>query len=171
MICPSCSVANPDNLRYCGQCGRALPAPDDPQATILFGPTAAQPAPATQPQTAAGLITPPPAPQSDTWGIAPPPASGATWRMPVPDPVLPTNLQPGTAFGTRYRIESLLGEGGMGAVYKAYDTELGRTVALKLVRPEFAPNPPTMHRFTHEPLLARKGSHEHILRIHALGDV
>ena len=171
MVCPSCSVANPDNLRFCCQCGRALPAADDPQATILCGPTAAQPAPATQPQTAAGLITPPPGPQSDTWGTAPPPASNATWGLHVPGAVLPANLQPGTAFGTRYRIESLLGEGGMGAVYKAYDTELGRTVALKLVRPELATNPQTMQRFKQELLLASKVSQKNILRIHDLGDV
>jgi len=83
---------------------------------------------------------------------------------------MPTNLAPGTAFGSRYRIESLLGEGGMGAVYKAYDTELGRTVALKLVRPELATSPQTMQRFKQELLLASKISHKNILRIHDLGD-
>jgi tetratricopeptide (TPR) repeat protein len=92
-----------------------------------------------------------------------PAASGAR-------PVMPTNLAPGTAFGSRYRIESLLGEGGMGAVYKAYDTELGRTVALKLVRPELATSPQTMQRFKQELLLASKISHKNILRIHDLGD-
>jgi tetratricopeptide (TPR) repeat protein/TolB-like protein len=85
-------------------------------------------------------------------------------------PIMPTNLAPGTAFGSRYRIEALLGEGGMGAVYKAYDTELGRTVALKLVRPELATSPQTMQRFKQELLLASKISHKNILRIHDLGD-
>src|ERR1035438_946778 len=130
MVCPSCNAANPDNLRFCGPCGRALaPGGDRAHTPMLGSSTAAQRAPA------AGLITPPPgASQSATWGA---PAAGA---------VLPANLAPGTAFGTRYRIESLLGEGGMGAVYKAYDTELGRTVALKLVRPELATNPQTLQR-------------------------
>ena len=172
MVCPSCSVANPDHLRFCGHCGRALPAADDPQATIVCGPTAAQPAPASQPMKAAGLVTPTPDSQSDTGGMAPPPAPDATWGgPPVPHALLPANLQPGAAFGSRYRIESLLGEGGMGAVYKAYDNELGRTVALKLVRPELATNPQTMQRFKQELLLASKISQKNILRIHDLGDV
>ena len=79
-------------------------------------------------------------------------------------------FEPGSSFGVRYRIESLLGQGGMGAVYKAYDTELGRTVALKLVRPELAANPETMQRFKQELLLASKISHKNILRIYDLGD-
>src|ERR1019366_1876500 len=169
-VCPSCSAANPDSLHFCGQCGRALRAANEAQTVVMDGPTATQPAPAGQPLTAAGLITPPPsASQSATWGMAPPPGSDATWGLPVPGAVLPTNLPGGTAFGARYRIESLLGEGGMGAVYKAYDTELGRTVALKLVRPELATNPQTMRRFKQELLLASKISQKNILRIHDLG--
>jgi len=82
-----------------------------------------------------------------------------------------TQLTPGTSFGTRYRIEKLLGEGGMGAVYKAYDSELGRTVALKLVRKELATSRQIMQRFKQELLLASKISHKNILRIHDLGEV
>src|SRR5215208_8310350 len=58
----------------------------------------------------------------------------------------------------------------MGAVYKALDTELDRTVALKLVRPELAINEQTMRRFKQELLLASRISHKNILRIHDLGD-
>ena len=80
-------------------------------------------------------------------------------------------LAPGTEFGPRYRIESLLGRGGMGAVYKAYDKDLNRIVALKLVRPELTADASSMQRFKQELLLASKISHKNILRIHDLGDV
>jgi len=81
------------------------------------------------------------------------------------------NLTPGAEFGPRYRIEALLGEGGMGAVYKAHDKELDRTVALKLVRAELTADAEMMQRFKQELLLARTISQKNILRIHDLGDV
>jgi eukaryotic-like serine/threonine-protein kinase len=59
----------------------------------------------------------------------------------------------------------------MGAVYKAYDKELNRVVALKLVRPELTADASSMQRFKQELLLASKISHKNILRIHDLGDV
>jgi serine/threonine protein kinase/Flp pilus assembly protein TadD len=83
----------------------------------------------------------------------------------------PNAFSSGSFFGPRYRIESLLGEGGMGKVYKAQDGELSRTVALKLVRPELSNDPSSMDRLKQEILLASKVSHKNILRIHDLGDV
>jgi eukaryotic-like serine/threonine-protein kinase len=81
------------------------------------------------------------------------------------------DLEPGSDFGPRYQIESLLGQGGMGKVYRARDRDIERTVALKLVRPEFAMDATAMARFRQELLLASKVSHRNILRIHDLGDV
>jgi serine/threonine protein kinase/tetratricopeptide (TPR) repeat protein len=80
-------------------------------------------------------------------------------------------LGPGSQFGPRYRIESEIGEGGMGKVYKAYDSDLDRIVALKLVRPELARDASSLQRFKQELLLASRISHRNILRIHDLGDV
>jgi eukaryotic-like serine/threonine-protein kinase len=80
-------------------------------------------------------------------------------------------LGPGSQFGPRYRIESVIGEGGMGKVYKAHDSDLDRTVALKLVRPELAKDANSLQRFKQELLLASRISHRNILRIHDLGDV
>jgi serine/threonine protein kinase/tetratricopeptide (TPR) repeat protein len=79
-------------------------------------------------------------------------------------------LEIGSELGERYKIESLLGEGGMGRVYKAYDRELDRTVALKLIRPELTSDPVAMQRFKQEMLLASSVSHKNILRIHDLGE-
>jgi len=58
----------------------------------------------------------------------------------------------------------------MGAVYLAYDQDLGRQVALKLVKPELMVYPGAMERFRKELLLASKISHRNVLRIHDLGD-
>jgi serine/threonine protein kinase/tetratricopeptide (TPR) repeat protein/TolB-like protein len=85
--------------------------------------------------------------------------------------ISPAGLGPGSQFGPRYRIEAEIGEGGMGKVYKAHDTDLDRTVALKLVRPELAKDPSLLQRFKQELLLSSRISHRNILRIHDLGDV
>jgi eukaryotic-like serine/threonine-protein kinase len=93
------------------------------------------------------------------------PASGISPSISLDD------LGPGSQFGPRYRIDSVIGEGGMGKVYKAYDSDLDRTVALKLVRPELAKDANSLLRFKQELLLASRISHRNILRIHDLGDV
>src|SRR5579863_6721628 len=69
----------------------------------------------------------------------------------------------------RYEILQLLGQGGMGAVYKARDTELERLVALKLIRPELASNPEILRRFKQELILAREVTHRNVIRIFDLG--
>jgi len=79
-------------------------------------------------------------------------------------------LEPGTDFGPRFRIEKLLGEGGMGKVYKAFDKELGRTVGLKTLQPELTKDPNVILRFKQELLLASRISHKNILRIHDLSE-
>jgi serine/threonine protein kinase/tetratricopeptide (TPR) repeat protein len=75
-----------------------------------------------------------------------------------------------TDFGPRYQVESLLGSGGMGKVYKARDRELDRTVAIKVLRPDLMTDPMALQRFKHELLLASSISHPNILRIHDLGE-
>jgi len=80
-------------------------------------------------------------------------------------------LAPGSDFGTRYRIEALLGQGGMGRVYKAYDKDLDRVVALKVVRHGVMGEADALKRFKQELVLASKISHKNILRIHDMGEV
>lgn len=77
-------------------------------------------------------------------------------------------LAAGTKLG-RYEIRSKLGEGGMGEVYQALDTELNRTVAIKLLPQEFAANELRLRRFTQEAQAASALNHPHILTIYEIG--
>ncbi|MCU1296133.1 MAG: Serine/threonine-protein kinase PknB [Acidobacteriaceae bacterium] len=96
-----------------------------------------------------------------------------TFRAPGRGPARLQNvpvLQTGEVRAGRYEILQLLGEGGMGAVYKAMDHELDRPVALKLIRPELAANPSILARFKQELLLAHQVTHKNVIRIYDLGD-
>ena len=75
----------------------------------------------------------------------------------------------GTLLGDRYEILALLGEGGMGAVYKAKDREVGHVVALKVIRPELANQQDILQRFKQELILARQITHKNVVRIFDLG--
>ena len=79
-------------------------------------------------------------------------------------------LEAGYLLGQRYEIISLLGEGGMGAVYKARDIELNRTVALKTIRREYAANPAIIDRFKQELILSTQVTHRNVVRIYDLGE-
>jgi tetratricopeptide (TPR) repeat protein/predicted Ser/Thr protein kinase len=79
-------------------------------------------------------------------------------------------LQIGTFLGNRYEILELLGEGGMGAVYKAADREVDRIVALKVIRPEMASNPEILARFRQELLLSSQVTHRNVIRIYDISD-
>jgi eukaryotic-like serine/threonine-protein kinase len=88
---------------------------------------------------------------------------------------IPGVLTVGLAFGSRYHITRALGVGGMGAVYQAWDAELGITVALKVIRPDVMADPVAAaeveRRFKRELLLARQVTHKNVVRIHDLGEI
>jgi tetratricopeptide (TPR) repeat protein len=79
-------------------------------------------------------------------------------------------LRSGDLLGSRFRIESLLGIGGMGVVYRARDLSLDIEIALKLLRPELARRPGAFERFRKELLLARQVSSPHVVRIHDIAE-
>src|SRR5919201_6699876 len=78
-------------------------------------------------------------------------------------------LGSGSAFAG-YRIESLVGRGGMGVVYRATDLSLDRPVALKLVAPELADDERFRNRFLREPRLAAALDHPNVVPIYEAGE-
>jgi eukaryotic-like serine/threonine-protein kinase len=168
MICPRCGNAVPADGSRCTVCGAAF----------------AQSSIATQ-------YVP-----IDTTGLPP----GATFGASVPDheasatvmgsvadaatmeatgdvgtrPTMAGRLTVGQAFGPRYHIIKLLGAGGMGAVYQAWDAELGVAVAVKVIRLDRRTSSASSEvekRFKNELLLARKVTHRNVVRIHDLGEI
>jgi serine/threonine protein kinase len=79
-----------------------------------------------------------------------------------------TQLTTGQSVGP-YRIDSLLGEGGMGEVYLADDIRLNRKIALKLLPPHFTVNPDRVRRFEREARAASALNHPNIVTIYEIG--
>src|SRR4029450_4350190 len=71
---------------------------------------------------------------------------------------------PGTLLANRYRIVALLGRGGMGEIYRAEDTKLGQSVALKFMRGTLSPE--ILQRFYAEVRIGRQVSHPNVCRLY-----
>ncbi len=81
-------------------------------------------------------------------------------------------LRPGALFANRYDVKEVLGMGGMGVVYRAFDRELQEPVAIKTLRPEaMAGDTVALERFKQEIRLARKIAHRNVVRTYDLGEV
>ncbi len=134
----------PTRAGQCPACGAALP-PDAPEGLCprcLLRPGLANPSPVPSP---AGT-TPYPGPF-----VAPAPAELA--------PHFP-----------QLEILELVGQGGMGAVYKARQTKLDRLVALKILPPEWGSDPAFAERFTREARALARLNHPHIVAVHDFGE-
>ncbi|MEJ2008277.1 MAG: protein kinase [Acidobacteriota bacterium] len=79
-------------------------------------------------------------------------------------------IRAGMKLGGRYEIIQMLGQGGMGAVYKAKDHAVDRFVALKVIRSEVANHPEILQRFKQELILARQVTHKNVIRIFDIGE-
>jgi serine/threonine-protein kinase len=77
-------------------------------------------------------------------------------------------LEPSDVLAGRFEIIRVLGKGGMGMVYEAYDRGLGERVALKTIRPELLFDSGIRDRFRYEILNARRVSHPNVCRVHDL---
>jgi serine/threonine protein kinase/tetratricopeptide (TPR) repeat protein len=173
MVCPVCARETVTETGRCTSCGatvfgsseeRTTLRADDAEATRL-GPADAD---VTTLQSDAATVL---APEPITAGRTPPPSDPARRTPGLSGGAgLP---EPGEAFGSRYHIIRELGVGGMGAVYQAWDAELGVAVALKLIRPDTDPAVARdiELRFKRELLLARQVTHKNVVRIHDLGEL
>lgn len=72
----------------------------------------------------------------------------------------------GQTIGSRYRIDSLLGQGGMSAVYRATDPNLRRTVAIKLIHSHLAADPEFVRRFEEEAAAVAQLRHPNIIQVY-----
>ena len=188
MNCPHCGASTPVSEARCTGCGQPVRPARPAVATGVLTPP---PTPPAGMPTFAGDMTgfagfdqtrlPPATGGFDVTGFATPvpptPALDDMTRLPDAASPSPTAgpLAIGQEFGPRYRIVRLLGIGGMGAVYQAWDSELDVVVALKVVRPEAISDPAEMsaieRRFKQELLLARQVTHKNVVRIHDLGEI
>jgi tetratricopeptide (TPR) repeat protein len=151
MECSECGQVNPDDRDLCQSCGH--PLSDDSEKTGLR--PKAEPRASTDGESPTEFKrSPTPRPRGRT-----PHPSGSTGE-----------LSAYQSFGERFEILELLGEGGMGRVYKAWDRELEKVVALKTIRGEQAENPDALKRFKQELLLARQITHKNVIRIHDMGE-
>src|SRR5262249_49332909 len=87
----------------------------------------------------------------------------------APDVAPHTDLV-GTILG-RYRIDAFVGRGGMGMVYRAHDTTLGRAVALKLLPPSVLADPERRARFVREAKSTAAVAHPSIAAVYDVGEV
>lgn len=95
------------------------------------------------------------------------PPTGSTGRTAGSSLALP---KVGDTFADRYRVDGLLGHGGMGIVLKVRDLQLEEDVALKVIRPELAQDEGFLHQLKQEIRLARRITHRFVLRTHDFGE-
>src|SRR5262249_9192556 len=76
-----------------------------------------------------------------------------------------SGLRVGHGFAGRYEILELLGEGGMGTVYKAWDGEIDRVVVIKTIHPSLAGHKTVLKRLKQEVLVTRQITHENVVRV------
>src|SRR6478735_6322740 len=168
-FCAACGQPIPPGAQFCPSCGsktQVMPA------ASLKGATVTQDAAQTtfvDPAAAAQTIGPGAGAQTIL-----PADAGTVLGAPV-RPGVDGSFRAGDQIGPRYTIIRLLGQGGMGAVYQAFDHELGVGVAIKVIRNAAQSDATSARelaqRFKRELVLARQITHKHVVRIHDIGDV
>jgi|KBSMisStaDraftv2_1062788.scaffolds.fasta_scaffold24694_2 tetratricopeptide (TPR) repeat protein len=149
MICPICQSPNPDEVEACLHCSHRF-------ATAKISLT-----PLPSGQDLSELTSVP------TMGS---PSSLKEWATKSQRGTSSVVLPAGLEIGRRYRVKSLLGIGGMGAVYLVHDKDLDRDVALKLIKSDIAEDADALERFKREIQLSSRVTHPNVLRVFDLGE-
>lgn len=110
-------------------------------------------------ETRQWLASPPSSNANDEGGSSPHPAVDLSFLEPPTHPEMLGRIG-------RYEIESLLGHGGMGVVFRAHDSNLNRSVAVKVLAPQWAASPAARHRFAREAEAAASVAHENVIPIY-----
>jgi eukaryotic-like serine/threonine-protein kinase len=149
MTCPSCHTPLESRARFCGVCGYRVGAPRQPEATPSGLPppvlNPSGPRPAARPQVAAAPAARPPPAVSAAAKNGPSPARASIKREPQGDEIYLNQV-----LNNRFKVESKIGEGGFGAVYRGLQLATGRKVALKLLHPEMTKDENLVARFRRE---------------------
>ena len=158
MVCPNCGLST-DAAGSCSSCGSVDGATYLATGVVAFDSTGLPPGASRHAPTAVTEL----------------PTGDGTGTMPAGPPTSRKGpLHVGQSFGPRYHIIRLLGAGGMGAVYQAWDEELSVAVALKVIRHDSQDREVSSEaekRFKNELLLARQVTHKNVVRIHDLGEI
>jgi tetratricopeptide (TPR) repeat protein len=192
MRCPRCGQSVPVSSGRCPACGDAFAETGVATGVIPFDTTGLPPGATFGASTGLGLgggtldagaTVGPDAASGATVGanatggatVGGDATIGATVGAGAPDGALTGGpLRVGQSFSPRYHIIKVLGVGGMGAVYQAWDAELGVAVALKVIRTDSrhrGASSEAEKRFKQELLLARQVTHKNVVRIHDLGEI
>src|SRR6266513_1480042 len=167
MVCSRCGRPIASSAGRCRACGAGV------ATSVLTPPTGV--ASTIRPGSADGIDAPTIMGGADTASNAFSSDTGTDDGFTGRDPSDHGPLSVGQVFGTRYHIIRLLGVGGMGAVYQAWDEDLAVAVAIKVIRPEVMADPMAAadieRRFKRELLLARQVTHRNVVRIHDLGEI
>lgn len=143
--CPSCGTQNSAASRFCGNCATPLPDSRSPASqlpTEYVAPKASLPVSRLRSQ----------------------PSSGARSAH-------EGRFEAGAILAERYKIIELLGQGGMGEVYRAIDLKLDQAVALKFLLGEAAADRGFLDRFLNEVRIARQVSHPNVCRVYDIGEI
>ncbi len=164
---PSPAYGPPQNAPPPMRPAAGAPPPPAAGAPPPMRPAAGAPPPAAgaPPPMRPAAGAPPPAagaPPMRPAAGAPPPAAGAP---PQQQQQSMSELAKGTVIGVRYRVESFLGRGGMGAVYRVQHVNTGELLALKVLHPALASNAQAVERFRTEARAPVKIGTDHVVRI------